>query len=48
MKPLTPPDSFHLKAAEGWFELGNHLEANEELEKIAPKLRVHPDVLEIR
>lgn len=46
--PLEPPDSIHLKAAEGWLELGNHLEANEELEKIAPELRVHPDVLEIR
>jgi tetratricopeptide (TPR) repeat protein len=48
IKPLEPPDSFHLKAAEGWLELGNHLEANEELEQIAPQLRVHPDVLEIR
>jgi tetratricopeptide (TPR) repeat protein len=37
-----------LKAAEGWLELGNHVEANEELEKIAPTLRVHPDVLELR
>ena len=45
MKPLTPPDSFHLNAAVGWLELGNHLEANEDLEKIAPALRVHPDVL---
>ena len=48
IKPLEPPDSLHLKAAEGWFELGNHVEANEELEKITPTLRVHPDVLEIR
>ena len=48
MNPLAPPDSIHLKAAEGWLELGNHLEANEELEQIAPQLRVHPDVLEIR
>ena len=46
--PLEPPDSIHLKAAEGWLELGNQPEANEELEKIAPELRVHPDVLEIR
>lgn len=48
MNPLAPPDSIHLKAAEGWLELGDHLEANEELEQIAPQLRVHPDVLEIR
>jgi hypothetical protein len=46
--PLVPPDSFHLSAAEGWFELGNHLEANEELEHIPPQLRVHPDVLALR
>ncbi len=31
IKPLEPPDSFHLEAAMGWLELGNHLEANEEL-----------------
>jgi GNAT superfamily N-acetyltransferase len=45
---IEPPDSFHLRAAQGWLELGNHLEANEELERIAPQLRAHPDVLEIR
>jgi hypothetical protein len=48
MKKLSPPNSHHLKAAEGWLGLGNHIEANEELEKITPLLRVHPDVLEIR
>jgi tetratricopeptide (TPR) repeat protein len=48
IKPLEPPDSIHLKAAEGWLELGNHIETNEELEKISPQLRVHPDVLELR
>ena len=47
MKPLEPPESFHLSAAVGWLELGNHLEANEELEKITPQLRVHPDVLTV-
>jgi hypothetical protein len=46
--PLQPPDSFHLLAAQGWLELGSHLEANEELEKIAPELRAHPDVLKMR
>ena len=46
--PLEPPDSMYLRAAQGWLELGNHLEANEELERIAPELRAHPDVLEVR
>ena len=41
-------DKRHLEAAQGWFELGNHLEANEELENITPKNRAHPAVLEIR
>ena len=48
MKPLEPPDSHHLVAAQGWLELGNHVEANEELEQITPALRIHPDVLEVR
>ena len=48
MKPLQPPDSHHLQAAIGWLELGNYTEANEELEKITPGLRSHPDVLSVR
>ena len=48
VKPLEPPDTFHLSAAIGWLGLGNWHEANEELEKITPALRIHPDVLEIR
>lgn len=48
MQPLTPPDSFHLSAAIGWLELGNHIEANEELERITAGLRAHPDVLDVR
>jgi tetratricopeptide (TPR) repeat protein len=48
MNPLSTPDSHHLRAAQGWLELGNHLEANEELERIRPQLRAHPDVLEVR
>jgi hypothetical protein len=27
MKPLELHDQRHLEAAQGWFELGNHLEA---------------------
>jgi hypothetical protein len=47
MTSLQAIDLNILRAAEGWLELGNHLEANEELENITPKLRAHPDVLEI-
>ena len=45
---LPQPNQHHLTAAEGWLELGNHLEANDELEKIEASLRTHPDVLELR
>jgi len=48
MKPLEHPNSFYLIAAEGWLELGDHLEANEELERISAELRGHPDVLQVR
>src|ERR1044071_2430569 len=50
IKPLEHPDILHLQAAQGWMELGNHnhLEAHQELEKIAASLRAHPDVLQIR
>jgi len=48
MKPLTPPDSLHARAAEGWLDLGNAPEAEAELEKIEAKYREHPDVLEVR
>ena len=47
-KGLPHPDNHHLEAAEGWIELGNWREANEELEKITPQLRAHPFVLELR
>jgi predicted Zn-dependent protease len=48
MKPLQPPDGDHLHAAQGWLELGNLQGAHEELEKITPGFRAHPDVLEVR
>ena len=38
----------HLTAAQGWLELGNHEEANEELELIDAPLGADPDVLEVR
>ena len=45
LKPLEPPDSFHLMAADGWLGLGDHWAADEELEKMTPELRVHPVTL---
>ena len=46
--PLTRRAALHLDAAEGWLELGNPVEANQELEKITPQLQAHPDVLQVR
>jgi tetratricopeptide (TPR) repeat protein len=46
--PVEPPDSHYLRAAEGWLKLGRPGEANQELRKINPELRGHPDVLEVR
>ena len=48
LRKLQRPDSFHLLSAEGWLELGNYLEANEDLERITPEMRAHPDVLKMR
>jgi len=48
MNPLPLPDLHHLRAAQGWLELGDHREANTELENISAELRAHPDVLEVR
>src|ERR1035441_11061527 len=48
MKQLELYDLRHLEAADGWLGLGNHVEADEELEQITPENRAHPAVLEIR
>ena len=48
MKQLELYDLRHLEAADGWLGLGNHIEADEELEQITPENRAHPAVLEIR
>jgi len=45
---LSCEDQRYLTAAEGWLELGDEQEANEELEKITLALRSHPDVLLVR
>ena len=48
MNSLQPPDSFFVQAAMGWLEAGDHRAAQNELEQVAPALRSHPDVLEVR
>lgn len=48
MTSLPHPNNLHLQAAEGWLELGNWSEANEELDRILPSLRAHPLVLALR
>jgi predicted Zn-dependent protease len=48
MKPLDLQDQRSPEAAQGWFELGNHLEANEEPQNITAKNRAHPAILEVR
>lgn len=48
MKPLPIPDAHHFRAAEGWLELGNPLEAFAELDCITPQFRAHPEVLKLR
>ena len=48
IKPLEPPDTHHLSAAQGWLGFGNHVDANDELDQITPGSRTHPDVLSVR
>lgn len=48
MEPLKHPDLLHLRAAEGWLELGDPDEAKAELGQIKARWRVHPDVLEVK
>ena len=47
MNPLRAADVHHLRAAEGWIELGNAAEAREELDQISTNRLDHPDVLEV-
>lgn len=48
MKPLDTGEIRCLRAAEGWLELGNAVEAAAELEDLPADLREHPAVLEMR
>ena len=47
MDELRYPDLHHARAAEGWLELGDTLEAARELQELSEQGRAHPDVLEI-
>ena len=44
MNALNRLDSFHLRAAKGWMELGNPYEAGEELRRIGPEGDRSPEV----
>jgi Flp pilus assembly protein TadD len=48
MQPVEPPDAHHLRAAQGWLELGDHRESLVELDRISPEFRNHPEVLAAR
>jgi hypothetical protein len=48
MESLEHPNDFFVSAAEGWLALGNCGEAAAELDRIAPNLCGHPEVLEVR
>ena len=48
MAHFSLQDKRHFEAAQGWLGLGNWQEANEELEKITPQLKAHPEVLALR
>ena len=48
IKPLDPPDSHFLNAAQGWIELQDSAAAEQELEKLTPEARVHPLFLLVR
>jgi tetratricopeptide (TPR) repeat protein len=48
MQQLEPPDTHYLSAAVGWSELGNYVEAEEDLNRVSAMQQCHPDVLEVR
>ncbi len=48
MQALEDTNRRYLEAAQGWLELGDSAEAKAELEKIAPQLQTHPEVLKVR
>jgi Flp pilus assembly protein TadD len=48
VKPLGPPDSHHLNAAQGWIELGDARSAAEALAAVSVDGQKHPDALAVR
>jgi tetratricopeptide (TPR) repeat protein len=48
METLSHLDRMYLDAAQGWLGLGNPAEAAAELDRIAPELLEHPEILEVR
>jgi tetratricopeptide (TPR) repeat protein len=48
MQELLPPDTHFISFAIGWLELGDPVEAENDLNQIAPEQQTHPDVLEVR
>lgn len=48
MTELHPPDTHHLSAAEGWFELGNYGEALTELAQLSATAQDRLEVLGLR
>ena len=40
MKPLEPPDTLHVEAAEGWLGLGNHAKADAVLDKVTTPILI--------
>jgi predicted Zn-dependent protease len=48
MERLPPPDCHHLRAAQGWLELGNPREATAELSRLTLEFHSHPEVLDVR
>jgi tetratricopeptide (TPR) repeat protein len=48
MASLEPPDTFYLRAASGWLDLGDYREARAEIARISQAHQNHPDVIEIR
>jgi predicted Zn-dependent protease len=48
LKPLSPPDSHYLNAAQGWLDLSDPTSAGEELNHISLEGRAHPLFLFVR
>jgi tetratricopeptide (TPR) repeat protein len=48
VNPLSPQDQWHIEAANAWLMLDDPIDAHEELERITPPMRCHPDVLAMR